>query len=230
MKMNLNLNLIDYICIAVLLLFVIVAAVKGFAKIVMHFLAYVGAFLGARLASVPVSAFIYENYIQKSVLDKLSEWIPSGSVGASIDAVLSAIQASLSEQAYNIASFLHLLPEEGVFGDSLLTVESIEQSYVQPIVTKVLLIITTIVLFTVFMIILNIIVNMLDKHMFKKKKGAVNTANRILGGLIGVVQGAIPVGAGCMLLNVVAPLIDNAGFAGLVSNSLFCSTIADIFR
>ena len=223
-------TVVDYVCIGILWLFLIAAAVKGFAKIIMRFFAFAAAAVGARFAAAPLVDFLYGRFRQATVLQKLNDLIPSGSIGASLDAILDTIRGTLSEPAYNIASFLHLLPEQGAFGDSLLSVETIEANYVQPIVTKVLVIITTVVLFTVFMIILNIAVNLIDKGLFKKKKGAVNAANRILGGIVGLAQGAIPVGVGCLLLNVIAPLTENAVFADMVGNTLFSSTIADIFR
>ena len=223
-------TLIDYICIALLLIFVIVAAVKGFAKIILHFFAYVAVGIASRYSAGPVSDFVYDKYVSKSIHAKLAELIPSGSIGASLEEVMNAVRASLSESAYNIASFLHLLPEEGRFSDSVLTVEAIENNYIQPIVTKVLVIVTTIVLFMILMIIISIIINASDKRLFKDKKNAVSTANRVLGGVVGLAQGIIPVGGICLLMNVLAPVIENDAFSDLVSNSLFCTTIAELFR
>ncbi len=222
-------TLIDYICIGVLAVFVIVAAVRGFAKIILHLLAYIAAGLGARYAAIPLAELIYKMALHEPIREKLLQLFPSGSIGGSIEAVLQAIKGSLSESAYNIADFLHLLPDGNRIGESFYTVETIEETFLQPIITKVLLIITTVVLFVVFMIILNLIVNLLDKHVFKKRKGAVNVINRILGGVTGLVQGAIPVAVGCLLLNLIAPLTENSTFSQMVSNSCICSYIAGIF-
>ena len=221
---------IDYVCIALLLLFVIAGAVKGFAKIVLRLAGYVAAVLGARFAAAPLVEYIYNRFLHEMVQEKLTTLIPSGSVGASLDEILKAIRGTLSESAYNIASFLHLLPEERTVSQSFLTVNAIETTYVQPIITKVLLIITTITLFIVFMVMINIVINISDKKLFKRKKGVVSSANRLLGGVVGLAQGVIPVGALCMLLNVIAPVTQNPGFKEMVSNSLFCSTVSEIFR
>ena len=222
-------NVIDYICIAVLLLFMIVAAVKGFAKIILHLLAYLAAGICARMAAAPVSDFLYSHVIHQAVNDKLMTLFPSGSIGGSVDQMINAIKDALPALAYNIASFLHLLPQENAFSDSLYTVQQLEESFVQPIITKVLIIITTIALFVVLMIILNMLVHFIDKKMFKDKKGAVSFTNRLLGMLFGLVQGAIPVAAVCLLLNLIAPILNQQSFADLVKNSLFCSFIAGIF-
>ena len=222
-------TLIDYICIAVLLIFMIVAAVKGFVRMVLHFWAYIGAAVGARFAAEPLVNLLYTKLLHEPIHDKLLSLFPSGSVGGSIDSILQAVQGTLSDSAYNIASFLHLLPDESLLKESFYSVETIEESFIQPIITKVLLIITTIVLFTVFMIILNLIVNIFDKHVLKKHKGAGSTINRILGAAAGLIQGAIPVAAACLLLNLIAPLIANEAFSDMVSNSLFCGYIAGIF-
>lgn len=222
-------TVIDYICIAVLLLFVVVAAIRGFAKVILRMLAVMGAAVLSRLAAAPLSDLIYAQVLHTPIQHKLYELFPSGSIGGSLDSILGALESSLPEPVYNIASFLHMLPEGSLLGDSFYTVQTIEQTYVQPIITKVLLIITSIVLFAVLSIIFGLIVSFIDKQIIKKRKGAVKTVNRILGGVIGLVQGIIPVGVGCMLLNVVAPVTENTQFADLVSHSYFCNLIAGIF-
>ena len=85
-------TLIDFICIAVLAVFVIVAAVRGFAKIVLHFLAYIAAGLGARYAAIPLSDLIYKLALHEPIHEKLLQLFPSGSIGGSIEAVMQAIR------------------------------------------------------------------------------------------------------------------------------------------
>ena len=224
-----SMTIIDLICFGVLLLFLIAGFIKGFAKTILHLLAYVAAGFAARFASEPLTGLIYDKAIHEPVHSKLMELFPSGSIGGSMDSVLQAIRNSMSESAYKIADFLHLLPDESWLGDSFYSVEKIEESFLQPIITKVLLIVTTIALFLLLMIILNMIVKLIDKLIFKKKKGVVNSINRFFGGLLGLVQGAIPVAAACLLMNLIAPLLGIASFSDMVSHSLLCSFVASIF-
>ena len=179
-----SMTIIDLICFGVLLLFLIAGFIKGFAKTILHLLAYVAAGFAARFASEPLTGLIYDKAIHEPVHSKLMELFPSGSIGGSMDSVLQAIRNSMSESAYKIADFLHLLPDESWLGDSFYSVEKIEESFLQPIITKVLLIVTTIALFLLLMIILNMIVKLIDKLIFKKKKGVVNSINRFFGGAV----------------------------------------------
>lgn len=221
-------TIIDFVCIGVMILFLIAGFIKGFAKTILHLLAYVAAGFAAKFASVPVSDLIYEKAVHEPVHSKLMEMFPSGSIGGSVGEVLKAIQNSMSESAYKIATFLHLLPDESKLENSIYTVDKIEETFLQPIITKVLLIVTTIALFVVLMIILSMIVKLIDKLIFKKKKGVVNSVNRFFGGVLGLVQGAIPVLAACMLMNLIAPIIGIAPFSDMVSRSLLCSFVAGI--
>ena len=53
--------------------------------------------------------------------------------------------------------------------------------------------------------------------------------NKLLGGLLGVVRGIVPIAAGCMILNLIASLSGESAFTSIVQSSAVCSYVAGIF-
>ena len=229
--MNFPINIIDIAAIVILLLVVFISAKKGFMKTFLTLAAAVVSYVGAKIASVPVSEYIYSNYISTHVLAKLNELIPSGSVAGEIDAVLDNLLASFPEALVEIARTYNLLPDSSVFvgasGD--LTTVAIEQDYLAPFITGVVAIITTILLFLVLSAILRIVVHLINKLFVSKKHKFVKGTNMLLGAVLGAVKGIIPVGIIGAMLNIVAPASGNAQFIELVNSSYLCNLIAEIF-
>ena len=109
------------------------------------------------------------------------------------------------------------------------TVEQIETTYVQPILTKVIVIITSVLLFLLLSFILIMFANAINKHFFENRQGAIGKMNKLLGGLLGVVRGIVPIAAGCMILNLIASLSGESAFTSIVQSSAVCSYVAGIF-
>ncbi len=223
-----NVNVIDCACLALLIVFLIIGAVRGIFSVILRFAATAAAAVGSRFAAGYAAPYLYTALVHQKVNEKLLSVFPSGSVGGSLDSLLESLRNALPEPAYDIAEFLKLLPSAGKF-DTFLTVEQLEQTYVQPIVTKVLLIVTSVILFSLISLILLLIVNAIDKHFFKKKHSVLGTLNRIFGAIFSFVCGIIPVGAGCILLNLIAPVTNSEAFCALVRESIACSFLASIF-
>ncbi len=221
-------NIIDYVSFGILVLFLVFGIKNGLAKVLLRFGATLLSAVAARIGAQYVSSYLYESFVHEKINAKLLEIFPAGGIGGSLSSLIESLKNALPGKVYEIADFLHLLPEKGKF-DALYTVGELEQNYIQPIITKVLLIITTVALFFILSTILILVVNALNKHFFEEKHGVVSTLNRVAGGVFGIVRGAIPVAAGCAVLNLIAPIIKNEAFCTLVENSMLCGFIASIF-
>lgn len=225
-----NVNIIDIACAAVVISFAVYGFSKGIMKFVFRLAAAVLASFGARLAAVPVSDFIYNGILKDKITVQLYKYLPSGSVSGGINSIIKTITEALPESAVKIADSLHLLPENGtVLTEEVLSVAQIESDYIRPIVTKVVLIITTLAIFVVLAVILNVVLSLINKKFFKEKHGVIGTANRILGGVFGLLRGAVPVAFLCALIILVAPLFENEKLSAVVEGSYVCSMIAEIF-
>ena len=219
-------NIIDVVCIILALLFLVIGFKKGLAKVLLRLFAGLIAAFSSRAAATSLSGIIYSNFVHSAVASKLNEIFPAGSVEGS---VISSAKEAIPASAYKIAVFFELFTDQIVDPEKMHTVEQIETAYVQPILTKVIVIITSVLLFLLLSFILILIANAINKHFFENRQGAISKMNKILGGLLGFVRGIVPIAAGCMILNLIASLSGESAFASIVQSSAVCSYIAGIF-
>ncbi|MCH5199232.1 MAG: hypothetical protein J1E34_10055 [Oscillospiraceae bacterium] len=225
-----NVNVIDISCIVIVLIFAAYGYSKGIMKFVFHLGVTLVSAIGSRLAAVPVTNFLYSSILQDKITVQLYKLLPSGSVSGGINAIINAVTAALPDSAVKIADSLNLLPKNGeAISDEILSVAQLEAQYIRPIVTKVVLIITTLAIFVALVVILSLAVNFINKKFFEEKHGVISTANRILGGVLGIIRGIIPVAFLCAVLILTAPLFENEKLSFMIEGSYVCNAIAEIF-
>lgn len=224
--MGFNINVIDMIGCAVILLVGAFGARKGLFKVLVNFAAYILALFISRMAANPLSQFIYEHFLQTKVTDYIGKVIPSG------ESVMLTFKELIPENAVKIAEFFHLADGNDALNaiSSALSAEKIESTYAMPLIMKILLIVCTVVVFVVLATVLRVISNGINHSLFGKKHKALSAVNKFFGFIFGLLKGAIPVVIGCEIINLIAPLISNAKFADTVSASYLCSFIAGIIK
>lgn len=225
-------NTIDIVLVAFILIITVIGALRGFLKSLFNVIAYVLAALTAKLVSIPVTQYIYTNYISAKVLDTLYEIMPSGSVDGEImtviDNVLDSLPSFVSTLASQFGIFDSVKPSGGVA--SSLSVEVIESDYIGPIILSVLSIIVLVLLFILFAAIFRIIFIFVDKAITDDSHKIVKSVNIALGAVFGLIKSLLPAGLICIVLNIIAPLINNSSLYSLVNDSFFCGIIAGMFN
>ena len=226
-----SINIIDIVAVVLILLITIVSAKKGFMKTLLTLGAVIVSFIGARIAAIPVAEFIYSDYLSSFVLEKLNELLPNGSVAGELEAVFEGILAQFPAALVDIARTYNLLPDLSSLAGSTadLTVASIEELYIAPVLTEIAAIITTLVLFVILSAILRLVVAVINKFFVSDKHKFVKRTNMLLGAVLGFVKSLIPVGVLCAILNIAAPAIGNEQLMSFVSTSYFCQLVADLF-
>jgi|GEM_PF-3407397 len=222
-------NILDFICLGIVVIFVIYGTTKGVMRFVFRLLATLVAAVAARIGATYLTEFLYNALIKDKVTVQLYKILPSGSVSGGINSLIGTIKEALPASAVKIAEFLHLLPDVSSGTNEILGVSQIEADYIKPIVTKVVLIITTLAIFVIVSVILNMVLKAISKKYFEKKEGAMSALNRAAGGVLGVVRGAIPAAFLCTALLLIAPVIGNEKLSFLVEGSYFCGLIGLIF-
>ncbi len=226
-----SINIIDVIAVALIALITIIGAKKGFMKTLLTLGAVIVSFIGARIAAAPVSEFIYSDYMSAFVLEKLNELLPNGSVAGELESVVESVLAQFPTALVDIARTYNLLPDISSLAPSTtdLTVASIEELYVAPVLTEITAIITTLVLFVVLSVILRLVVAVINKFFVSDKHKFVKRVNMLLGAVLGFVKSLIPVGVLCATLNLIAPAIDNEQLISFVNTSYLCQFVANLF-
>lgn len=225
-QLNFTFNIIDIIGCAVILLAAAFGARRGLFKVLVNVAAYLLALFVSRMAANPLSQFLYDKFLHTKVLDYIGGVIPSG------ESVMLSLKEFVPETALKIAEFFHLVDETAASNaiNSALSVEKIESNYIMPIMTKILLIICTVVVFVVLSAILRVVSGWINNSLFGKKHKHLSTINKVFGFVFGLVKGAVPVCIGCEVINLLAPLVSDAKFAETVSASFLCSFISGIIK
>jgi len=224
-------NYIDIILIAIVLGFTIFGLIKGFLYSLLRFGSSVISIILAKILSEPVAEYFYTQFFHDGVISKLNELFPSGSVAGQYDAAIESAVSQLPSTIVGIAKQFNLYPDWSTLNISgELTVNDIEQLYLKGIFIGVLAVISIILLYLLFSLFLRIICYFINRIITNKDKHKIiNSTNKILGAVFGLIKGIIPAGAIAMLLNLLSGWMNSSSFTQVVSNSKICGFIATLF-
>ena len=211
----------------------IASARKGFLMMLFNIAAYVISGILSKIFSSPVALYAYENFFGEIVLSKLRELMPSGSVEGEITTVVNEVIESLPE--YIQALISHFFPADAISSGmsaegAAMTVEMIEQTYLAPVVTNVLSIVAMVLLFLLLVFILRIVFSVINKGLTKKKHKLIRGTNTLFGAAFGAVKGTLIISLIAAVLNIGAPVIDNASLNDFVNGSAICNMVAEILK
>ena len=111
-----------------------------------------------------------------------------------------------------------------------MTVEMIEQTYLAPVVTNVLSIVAMVLLFLLLVFILRIVFSLINKGLTKKKHKFIRGTNTLFGAAFGAVKGTLIISLIAAVLNIGAPVINNAALNEFVNGSAICNMVAEILK
>ena len=223
------LNPVDIVLIVIVLLAALISAKKGFIWSVLNLGAILISSVLSKLCAAPVAHFFYDSFLHGRIMGELNRLIPAGSVSGQIGESIESVLNELPVPVTAIAKQYGLYPDFSG-GTQILTVEGIEQDYIVPIVTGVLTIIASVLLFIVFSAILKIVAGAINHNLSDKEKHKfVSRTNTLIGAVFGLLKGVLLAAVVCVLLNLVAPVAGNSTLATLTEGSYFCALIASLF-
>ena len=225
-------NIVDIALIVVIAVIAIISAKKGFLMTIFNIAAYAIAGVASKLFSSPVGAYVYENFFSAKILNKLEELMPSGSVEGEVSTVVTNAVESLPEyiQAliyrFDVVSFMN----EQAPQTEALTVDVLESMYLAPAVTNVLSIVSSVVLFALFLFVSRLIFGLINKSLTDKKHKVVKGTNTFFGAAFGVVKGTAIAALFAAVFNIAAPGVNNESLTELVNGSIICNMVAEILK
>ena len=221
-------NSIDVILLIFVGISVFLAAKRGLILSLMNLGAVVLAGILSRWLAPYASDAFYSTFLHEKILSRMYEILPEGSVSGQVSAGVDRVLSELPTSLIAIARQYGLYPELSA-DTQFMTVEGIETNYVIPLVTGILSIIATVLLFIVFVMILKIIASAINRGLTNKTKHKfVHKTNAIGGGLVGIVKAVIPVGICCTVLNLIAPASGSTALQNLINGSFFCTFVAKL--
>ena len=217
----------DAICFLLLAAIVAYSVHKGFVWVIMRLAAVIVSLMLARLIAPALSDEIYTRYLFPRLMPELRTLFENGFNGT-LDQLSDELLAVLPTGAGEIAQSLGLLPIHGDALKNVLSPDYIEQAFVEPIITKLVLIITTLLLFVLFSSILKIIIHFINKKFFEEKHGVISNINRVFGGVFGLLRGAVTLSVFVQTCLLLAPLLESPAVSDAVSNAWITGIFSSI--
>jgi uncharacterized membrane protein required for colicin V production len=221
--------MLDIILLLAFFWMVTIGAVKGFVKSVLGMVALIAAFVIAYQLSAVLAPIIYDRFISERIYEAINTKLSEASGSATAAKQVSAVLASIPEYMINIAASIGIdtnsITEKinGLDNQSATIARELADSVAAPVVTAVTKAIVFVVLLSISYILLMVVVKLIDKFF---KLPLLKTANRLLGGALGAVKGAILV----YLLCVVILIIVGTGKDTFLADSVDTSKIMNFLN
>lgn len=185
--------IIDIILIAVFAFTVAFAIKKGFAKIVLNLAATVLSYIAAYVLGKPAAELLYDKavrgMIEKSLAEKI-EKSPAGDVITQTKALIESLPEGLLKLAekmgFNTTAAVESVNKANITSSEISI--AVTDSVLKPMVIVLLTILCSIIIFIVASVIFGFLAKLINKVF---KMPLVKNVNRLLGGVVGIIQGII---------------------------------------
>ena len=189
---------------AIVLIFILIGAFRGIIRTLLNLIGLaLNGFLSYFIAGT-LAQGLYDSFFRQALTERIREAIAQNGVSFAVDSAVSAMPdwlanaVGLSEKLSG--QNLEQLAKGVVLSDdqTLAMAQAVER-VLAPVAVALLTIITVFVLFTLIMIIIKIIIRLIIKAL---DGPVLRTADRVLGAIVGGVEGAVIVLFLCALLNI----------------------------
>ncbi len=186
---------LDLILIAIIAIFVIISAKRGFVRTAVEFVGYFLAIYIAFSVSGVLANSIYSKTIEPKIVENVAEKVTISStegVNSAVDEIWSSLPEFVQNTAENFditSNTLKTTIEENINSDSAEQLaQKATESVVKPIVVPLIKTILSVILFILLMIIVKFLAKFLNKLFSLPLIGGLNKS---LGGVIGLLKGLI---------------------------------------
>lgn len=204
--------ILDLIVLAVIVVTVLISARRGFVRTAVELVGFVAAIFISFTISTPLANTTYDKIIEPSIMNSVSS-VTDSAVDTSAMETLDGFWNEIPE--WMRSSF----EKSGISKDSLDTVisdnigngvqsavETTSQSVIKPALTGTLSLIYQTILLIVLMAVVKPLAKLVNKLF---SFSVIGTANRVLGGVVGVPKGIIYAVAFCLLVTLIVSFTQN---------------------
>ncbi len=181
--------ILDLIIVAIFVLSIIITAKKGFVKSVSVIVVFLVAIFASMSLSAPIADYVYEKAVEPGVVTSIEKAITEG-INETEEGLSKSIWQALPAFIRNSNG-----AKQSDFEISVADVDTahsvavrVSEDAVKPIAVSFVKVITSLILFVVFSFAAKLITKLLDKIF---SFSIVGKLNRFLGGILGLVNGAI---------------------------------------
>lgn len=195
---------LDIIIVAFFLIFVIIGIKSGAAKTLLKLVGtLLAVFLASSFGSV-IAKWIYEGFFQKGIINSINTAIEQSGTGDALQSVAN----SLPDLVYNALSLLGISKEslisqtENAANASQATISQTFEGIISPVLTSIISFFVIIILFILLSVLFKFLIRLL-LNVFELP--VLHTVNRLLGGVLGALEGVAVVYLMILLIRLILP-------------------------
>lgn len=219
--------ILDVIVIAIVVLFVITSAKRGFVNILVEVVGFIAAIFLTFTISTPLAGTTYDKIIEPPIVSAVSE---EGASNASqvVTDVWEALPSFATAAAENAGVSSQKLNESisaNIQNGAENAVKAASQNLIRPAVVKILGLIYSVVLLIILFFAVKLVARLVNRLF---SFSFVGKANRTLGGIIGIFKGIIFAVFFCLVISLIVSFTDN-GFLIFTPENINNSHIFKLF-
>lgn len=202
--------LLDLIVIAIILLFAMISAKKGFVRTLVEVVGFIAVILLANNVSPMLSETTYNKFIEPAVVEKVTESLGEldvlqmSQVEINQESIPSFVYKILGED-FSLENFQATINEN--LGNGIENAMSeASQTVIKPVITEILNVIFVILIVAVLSVVVKFLAKFLNKLF---SFSFVGKANKILGAVLGTVKGIAIAVIFCSVVALIVPLTEN---------------------
>ena len=214
--------ILDIIFLAVIIIFIISGAIRGFARAIMNIAAVVASAILSNLLSGVISDWIFNSFVRNDLIANLNNAVTNTEI--SVNSALGDLPGWVSSVVSFFCNLFNFDEQRlvdcfvGTASTAKLTAVQVTDNFVKPIVTGIFSFFIAIILFILLIIIFKFVNKLFELPV-------ISPINRVLGGVFGAAEGIV---VALICLAVLAVIMDftnstavlNEGISG-VAFSIF---------
>lgn len=223
--------ILDLIVLAIIVITVLISAKRGFVRTLIELVGFIAAVFISFTISTPLANTTYDKIIEPSIISTVTSAVDTAadnSAAAAVDSFWNEMPGWIKggiEKAGISKDSLGGSITENIGNGVQAAVESTSQSVIKPAVTGSLALIYQVILLIILLALVKPLAKLINKLF---SFSVIGTANRVLGGVVGVPKGIIYAVAFCLLITLAVSFTQNGFliFTGeAMEKSLFFSFV-----
>lgn len=214
---------LDLMVLAIIILFCILSARKGFVKIFVEVAGFVAAMVLTFTISTPLAGATYDKIIEPPIISSVSKTAVNTSEAAT-QSVWDSLPDFVTKNADRLSLDSEQLSEnvtDNMQGGVETAVEKASQEIIRPVVVKILGLVYSVVLMIVLLILVKLLAKLINKVF---SFSVIGKANKFFGGVLGILKGAVIAIVFCMVISLIVSFTKN-GFLIFTKDSIDSSYV-----
>lgn len=193
---------LDLIVLAIIAIFALLSAKKGFIRTIIEIVGFVLVILLANNLSPQISDYTYDKLVEPAIVSSVEKMQVGDNVtNFSLENMPSLVSKILGSN-FDISGFQSII-NENINNGVKSAVVSASQSVVKPIVTGIFDLIFTLIITVVLLVVVNFVAKFVNKLF---SFSLVGKANKILGAILGIIKGVVISAIVCTIISLIVPL------------------------